>query len=330
MKTVAFHSNQLGDRGTEICLYKYAKYNRDILGNRSVIFSSSSKPYPCANRFKEFTTYLYPFSFKNDKQNNEIRTCLEELCEKEKVTHFYAIKFGDEDGIMPKNTKRLAHCVFTMKEPHGDVYAGVCKYISDKYGSVHPYVYHIVEKEAPHVTSNLREELNIPKHALVLGRHGGKDTFNLPFVWDSIVRALNERSDLYFVFLNTNVFYQHERIIYLPWTMDEEYKAKFVNTCDAMMHARADGEIFSLSTAEFSVRNKPVITWSPTIVPNHYDTGHLTVLGDKCIKYRDSSELTNIIINIDRKDITDKCWDVYGETYSPTNVMNQFNSVFLE
>ena len=34
---IAFHSYQLGDRGTEICLYKYAKYNQEILGNESVI-----------------------------------------------------------------------------------------------------------------------------------------------------------------------------------------------------------------------------------------------------------------------------------------------------
>lgn len=330
MKTVAFHSNQLGDRGTEICLYKYAKYNRDILGNRSIIISSSSKPYPSAQRFKEFTTYMYPQAFQNDKRNDAIRTTLEQLCEQEKVSHFYAIKFGDEDGLMPKNTKRLAHCVFTMCEPHGDVYAGVCKYVSDKFGGIHPYVYHIVEKEAPHIHNTFRDELNIPKDALVLGRHGGRDTFNIPFVWHSISAALEKRKDLYFVFLNTNEFIRHERVKYLPWTMDEEVKAKFVNTCDAMMHARADGEIFSLSTAEFAVRNKPIITWSPVIVPHHYDTGHLAVLQDTCIKYKDQQELIDILINLNNQDLQSKNWDVYSDTYSPSNVMNQFNEVFLK
>jgi hypothetical protein len=329
-KTVAFHSNQLGDRGTEICLYKYAKYNRDILGNRSIIISSSSKPYPSASRFKEFTTYLYPHVWQNDKRNDAIRSCIEDLCDKEKVTHFYAIKFGDQDGIMPKNVKSLAHCVFTMSEPHGDVYAGVCKYISDKFGSIHPYVFHIVEKEAPHIHSTFREEFGIPSNALVLGRHGGKDTFNLPFVWQAISNALQKRKDLYFVFLNTNEFINHERVKFLPWTMDEEIKAKFVNTCDAMMHARADGEIFSLSTAEFSVRNKPIITWSPDVVPSHYDTGHLVVLQDTCIKYKTSTDLLDILLNLSNKDIANKNWDVYSNTYSPSNVMSQFDDVFLK
>ena len=40
MKKIAFHSNQLSLRGTEIALFAYAKYNEDILGNKSVILTS--------------------------------------------------------------------------------------------------------------------------------------------------------------------------------------------------------------------------------------------------------------------------------------------------
>lgn len=327
---IAFHSYQLGERGTEICLYKYAKYNREILGNESIIISTSSRPYPSAERFRGFETFLYPQVWKPDGVNQELRTALERLCEKEKIDAFYAIKGGESDGFMPTNTKRLAHCIFRMDQPHGDVYAGVCKYISDKYGSIHPYVYHIVEKEAPDVVDDYREELGIPKDAMVLGRHGGRDTFSLGFVHDAIRNVIDKRKDLYFVFLNTNEFIRHERVKYLPWTMDERIKAKFVNTCDAMIHARYDGEIFSLSTAEFSVRNKPILTWVPNPVPGHYDTGHLETLGDTHINYADSLSLQFILQNIDRSDILRRNWDVYGDTYSPKNVMTQFNDVFLK
>ena len=41
--------------------------------------------------------------------------------------------------------------------------------------------------------------------------------------------------------------------------MDLNYKVKFINTCDAMIHARAMGETFGLAVAEFSKKNKPVI-----------------------------------------------------------------------
>jgi hypothetical protein len=326
---VAFHSYQLGERGTEICLYKYAKYNREILGNESVIISTSSRPYPSAERFRGFETFLYPQVWKPDGVNQELRTALERLCEKEKIDAFYAIKGGESDGFMPTNTKRLAHCIFRMDQPHGDVYAGVCQYISDKYGSVHPYVYHIVEKEAPDVTEDFREELGIPKDAMVFGRHGGYDTFSLGFVKEAIEKAIPFKK-IYFVFLNTAPFLEHEQIKHLPWTMDERVKAKFVNTCDAMIHARYDGEIFSLSTAEFSVRNKPIITWKPDVIPGHYDTGHLTVLKDNAYFYKGKEDLVDIFTSLDHSNIKHVDWDVYGDTYSPKNVMNQFNDVFLK
>ena len=42
------------------------------------------------------------------------------------------------------------------------------------------------------------------------------------------------------------------------------------------------------------------------------------------------NELQNILLNISKKDINDRNWDVYGDTYSPINVMNKFNDVFLK
>tara|TARA_B100001996_G_scaffold64761_1_gene46726 strand:- start:80 stop:1069 length:990 start_codon:yes stop_codon:yes gene_type:complete len=327
---IAFHSYQLGERGTEICLYKYAKYNREILGNESIIISTSSRPIPCKSRFDEFETILYPDVWQGDGKNDSLRNTLEDICEKNGVDVFYAIKGGEDDGFMPTNTKRLAHCIFRMDEPHGDVYSGVCKYISDKHGGTHPYVHHILEREAPHIEDDFREEFGIPKDALVLGRHGGHDTFSLPFVHSAIDTVLDHRKDLYFVFLNTNKFIEHERVIYLPWTLDEEYKAKFVNTCDGMLHARYDGEIFSLATAEFSIRNKPVITWNPTNPPSHYDTGHIYVMDEDAIYYKDETQLTQILMDLDKKEINSVEWGQYCNNYTAEKVMKEFKEVYLE
>jgi len=326
---IAFHSYQLGERGTEICLYKYAKYNREILGNESIIISTNSRPTPSLNRFKEFPTYLYSTVWQNDRKNDELRGVLENICAEEKVDAFYAIKGGENDNFMPTNTRRLAHCIFTMDEPHGEVYAGVCKYISDRYGGVYPYVYHIIDKEAPHINDDLKDELGIPKDALVLGRHGGRDVFNIPAAHSAIIQALEKRKDLWIVLLNTDVFYTHERIKYLPWTISEEYKARFINTCDAMIHARDDGEVFSLSVAEFSVRNKPIITWKPDIIPNHYHHGHLDVLKDTAFYYKDTATLVEILLSLTKSDIVSRNWNVYGEQFSPQAIMQQFKDVFL-
>ena len=37
-------------------------------------------------------------------------------------------------------------------------------------------------------------------------------------------------------------------------------KSRFLYACDAMIHARADGETFGMAVAEFSVHNRPVLT----------------------------------------------------------------------
>jgi len=325
---IAFHSYQLGDRGTEICLHKYAKYNQEILGNESVIISTSSRPTPTLERFeKDFKTILYPDVWQNTGSNPELKNTLEKIVTEEGIDAFYAIKGGEDDDFMPENCKRLAHCIFRMDEPHGDVYAGVCKYISDKHGGTHPYVYHIIEKECPDEDADLRSELGIPDDAIVLGRHGGADTFNLSFVYHPLIKALLENEKLYFLFLNTNKFYDHGRIIHLPWTMDARKKAQFVNTCDAMMHARFDGEIFSLATAEFAVRNKPIITWDGH--DPHYDRGHIEVFKDKAFYYKDGNELFDLLINIDHSKLAGNNWNVYKDTYSPQAVMKQFKEVFL-
>lgn len=327
---VAFHTFQMGQRGTEICLHKYAKYNREILGNESVILSSVAHPVYSLNRFKDFDVILYPEYWVDDGRNDALRNKLEYICEKNNIDVFYAIKRGEDDGIMPTNVKSIAHCIFWMFQPHGSVYSGVCKYVSDKYGGHHPYVHHILEKEAPHVEDNFRDEFSIPKDAIVFGRHGGYDTFSIGFTYESISKALEERSDLWFVFLNTKPFIEHERVIYLPWTMDEEYKAKFINTCDAMIHGRWEGEIFSLSLAEFSFRNKPIVTWNPKNVPDHYDTGHIYLMKNNAIYYENEKDLFEILTNLDRNKIKEYRWDEYCYTYNKNYVMNEFNEVFLK
>lgn len=323
---IAFHSYQLGERGTEVCLYKYAKYNREILGNESIIVSTSSRPTPTFERFNsEFKTLLYPDVWVNNGKNDGLRQTLEKIVSEEGVDVFYAIKGGESDGILPKNCKSVAHAVFRTDDPHGDVYAGVCKYIVDKHGSKHPFVDHIVEKTEP--TENLREKLNIPSDAFVFGRHGGSDTFSIPFVKEVVRSALATRKDAYFLFLNTEKFIEHERVIHIPWTKDLVEISNFVNTCDAMLHARMEGEVFPLVVAEFSTQNKPVITWdghSPI-----YDRGHIEILKDKGIYYRNPQDLFTILINLNKDDIKNIDWDVYKDNYSPSKVMDQFKRIFL-
>ena len=60
MKIVAFHSNQLGIRGTEVALYDYALYNETILGNKSYIVSDANSNLETLKKFQnKFEVFLY-------------------------------------------------------------------------------------------------------------------------------------------------------------------------------------------------------------------------------------------------------------------------------
>ena len=50
-----------------------------------------------------------------------------------------------------------------------------------------------------------------------------------------------------------------KNIIHLPMITDLEKKVEFINTSDAMLWARKDGETFGKIYCKFSTLNKPVI-----------------------------------------------------------------------
>jgi glycosyltransferase involved in cell wall biosynthesis len=192
---------------------------------------------------------------------------------------------------------------------------------------VAPFVPHMIAVDK--TSLDLRDELNIPKDAIVFGRHGGETTFDLPFVKKLIVEISKKRKDIYFVFMGTNsfvfksIFTPYKNIIFLPKSQDELYKAKFINTCDAYLHARKQGESFGIAVGEFSICNKPVITWA-----NSDEKSHIDILGDKAILYNDANDLNEIIQNF--KVDNSKDWDAYSAEYSAEKVMDKYKSVFID
>ena len=54
---VAFHTNQMCLRGTEIAIYDYAKYNRELLNNESIIFCNANNELvdSVVEKFKSLT-----------------------------------------------------------------------------------------------------------------------------------------------------------------------------------------------------------------------------------------------------------------------------------
>ena len=174
----------------------------------------------------------------------------------------------------------------------------------------------------PECDENLRNELNLPKNAIIFGRYGGCESFDIKFVHEVIKNIVNTRNDIYFLFMNTNVFYEHRKIIYLPGNTDMIFKRKFINTCDALIHARERGETFGLTCGEFSICNKPVITWN-----NSYEKEHNLILKEKAVLYNNQNDLNNIF-----ETFTKDKYDVMNNGYlfyNPENVMKIFNEVCL-
>lgn len=318
---IAFHIYHFTPRGSEVATFDYAYYNQKLLNNESIIVSPKirSQPDDLTVVFK-FEKEFRIFEYKNIDE-------LEELCKKEKVDAFYVLKYGVDDKLQLKNIPTWVHCVFKTEEFHGSVYAGVSDSVSLKNneGKKYPVVNHVVY--LPDITSDYRKELNIPQESFVFGRHGGDDTFNIPFVKNAILRILEERKDVWFIFcvkprlLNDII---HPRLLFLESFFDTRIKKKFINTCDAMIHACLLGESFGLSVLEFAFCGKPVITWNGGL----WHKQHLSNLGDKALIYNNEIEVYNIMKNLSKQYIQKINFKI--DSFNPENIMNQFKSVFID
>ena len=134
----------------------------------------------------------------------------------------------------------------------------------------------------------------VPKDAMVFGRHGGDDSFDIPWVQQAVVETAKERPDIWFLFMNTRPFAGADglaNIRFLPATADPFAKRKFLNSCDAMLHGRRRGETFGLSCLEFAVLGKPVLTFKDSP-----EKAHLENLGESALHYRNASELKELQI----------------------------------
>jgi len=317
MIKIGFWSNQLGERGTEIALYDYAYYNQKIFGNKSYIFyekNSNNNNQSVIDKFKkEFDIVVGVNNF------DEVDKYLTE----NNIQILYNIKGGNNDNKLSKVANNVIHCVFDCSEPHGEVYTSISSAVTN-YNDTIPILPHIVD--IPYNEENMRKELNIPEEAVVFGRHGGKEQFDIKIVQDIIYNIAKSNPTIYFIFVNTYTFCERlPNIIHLDTIIDLNLKRKFINTCDAMIWARSDGETFGLSIAEFSICNKPVIA------TNIGFDAHYNFLKDKGLWYSSTDELLNqikYIATTDKKELQKKDWNAYKE-YTPENVMNIFNKIAI-
>lgn len=305
---ILFHSNQLGVRGTEVAMYEYAHYNETLLGNISYIAAPASSDLSALEKFKgRFGDRVILY--------NSLAEI--ELSSSYRIDVAYFSKAGYDDGVYFTGIKNIIHVVFDCYDPHGDKYVAISEWLGNKLNIDYlPYIVTL-----PDTKENFREYLGFTDQDIVFGRHGGFDQFDVPYLGEVVKAAAD--SGYKFLFMNTKPFnYNHPNVLYVEANTDLNVKTSFINTCDAMLHGRTEGESFGLAIGEFLHQNKPIIT---NLVCR--DRNQLHILKDKGFYYTNPNELYTILTSFQKKD-----YDVKNliKEFSPEIVMKKFKSLISD
>lgn len=309
-------------RGTGVAMFDYATMlqSSHVLTNLW-LFCVGSDEETISWMLKHFEED-HIFHFSAWPQVHLIDTVVDELS----ITHLYMLKAGHNDGLVSSvaGVQNLVHSVFDARQPHGQIYAKISHSVP---GDV-PVVPHMINFQPADINElhPVRSRLNIPNEALVLCRYGGRTTFDVEFVHALVDEMSFNHHEIFFLFMNTDKFCCSDRVnvIFLPGSSDKLEKQSFVESCDAMLHARKGGETFGLAVGEFSIMNKPVITYNSSDGHRH----HIDILGDKGILYDDHTSLERIIMNFSSIRASREDWIAYQQ-FSPARVLRTFVDVFL-
>lgn len=330
MVKLAFHVGNFSVRGSEVAIYDYALGCRDILGIDVIIVAprdiETKRDVKGNLTYDKVVADMYEQAFGAPHfytDINEITGC----------DALYVLKSGENDGLESKSVPTIVHCVFICNRmnKHGSVYGAISDCVVGKsYTTGHdssfsaPVVGHITEDLV--TASPPVNRYGIPNGATVIGRYGGWETFDVEFVFSAIEKVLSVRPDVYFLLANTSPSLQHPRILYVDTVHGKAEKGQFIALCDAMLHARAQGESFGLAVAEFCSMRRPILTFknpSPSLTEHgaHHDT-----LGSAGIYYSDETSLVNELLAF-RKG-TFLVANPYGK-FTRWNTMREFNDSFL-
>ena len=200
---VAFlvHLSAASPRAADTAAFDYADQGEQLLGFTAyiVLLSTDGAPAPLVERFRD------RFRDRVLELDSEIEDSLP-LLQAHGITHLYIYKFGHEARpslaqLSGRGVRLLVHAAFDGRTPHGDAYARVSPCVR---GGA-PVVPHVVRRRDPD-GPDLREELGIPYDALVFGRHGGYDGFDLPTAQQAVLRVAAAAPATFFIFAHTAPF----------------------------------------------------------------------------------------------------------------------------
>lgn len=261
---IGFYDHGIGFRGTTRAMYAYAKLLRkkhDV----TIFFDQGLKTnnLSIASQILRDGISVCPIKNKNELREHEI----------ELLYHVTSQGPPNNEWIKELDCPILLHQVgYNEPEAHANsifayTSAWQSAYFTAGQARVLPY---LIEPQNITISkNNARLSLGIPANVTVLGRHGGLDTWNLPFASQAVARIAAKRNDIWFLFVNTPMFCDLPNIKFFKGSTDTLFLETFLSACDGMLHARWEGETFGLACAEFLIRKKPIITWSGSREKNH-------------------------------------------------------------
>lgn len=351
--TICFNTYAINVRGTTIAIYDYAHYNELLLENKSIFVlpniddvTKGAALDKFTSRFTQDNIHLYDSKKQFDLPDKAKSVGCDVL---------YMIKAGGFDSV-PTLSSQIAcdgppvavHAVFFWQK-HGASYAMISQGQAQQRALrkmqtrqdanwttefiLDSWVPHIIEPAvkagAGVQTRDYRKEKSIPDDSIVLCRHGSSDSFNVPFVQEAVCSAAERHGSLlHFLFLGTNNWtctsmYPHN-IHFLPATADVREKEAYFKACGAMLHARNEGEQFSVALGEASVRNLPILFRPSTDNPPQPLEVH-----KKAFLYTNETDLLDIIASWVKGGLPKGDFNAYKE-FTPVHVMARFDRILIQ
>ncbi len=262
---IAFFIEEMNLRGVANSIYLYSKYNEKILKNKSIIFYNKINDRHDKSVIKKFEKKFKVIGIKGFAEIDKYSKVF-------KIKYIYTQTGGEKTNEVSQSIKTFVHFVYPQKfsEIHGYKYVCVSNWLSKQFFNnkiaVLPYIVEVHKSK-----KNLKKQLRLKKDQIIFGCHGGESSFDLKFVKDALIETVKANKNIVFIFLNIEKFYNHPRIIFLKGSSDEKYKKEFLNTCDAMIYGRSQGESFGMSCAEFAILKKLIISYKFNRHRSHID-----------------------------------------------------------
>lgn len=313
---IAFVIERFSVRGVEGVVWSYAHYNEKLLNNDSIIIVRAQPGQPANNDITDEAKDMFMDRFPVFViDENKIDPLLIEL----KVDVCVVPCYGTAGCYMPTAVPTIAHCVFVSDAKLGTMRASISNWVSRGHTRVLPNMIDIPDTDG----TNMREELGIPADAFVFGRYGGWEQFSVPWAVPVVVDLATERPDVYFVLMHTKPFEAPPNVLFVRGTCSKYRKRQFIDTCDAMIHAREDGETFGCAVGEFAVCGKPIVTCLSG------DMAHAQILGDKAVVCAGPDQLKAAMGDTARLRALDMSGNGY-EQYMPARVTGLLRRAALE